>query len=96
MDIWPIWVTGRLFWRSEGHAVPRAGGRVEILKRAELGHCPKWTEAFRGSRKDRRYYEVVEDTINPEFNYGYFGLREEAGSMSCSPFSSSIRIFCSA
>ena len=44
------------------------------------------------NEKDRRYYELIEDTINPEFKYGYFGLRDERGSMSAfQPFSSSIR-----
>ena len=31
------------------------------------------------SRKDRRYYELVEDTIDQGFDYRYFGLRDALG-----------------
>ena len=53
--------------------------QIEVLSRAELCHHPQWTRAFCSKRKDRRYYELIEDTINPEFKYGYFGLRDERG-----------------
>jgi predicted N-acyltransferase len=32
--------------------------------------------AFATQRKDRRYYELLEDTIHPEFNHGYFVIRD--------------------
>ena len=54
----------------------------EILSREDLSRYPQWAQAFGSKRKDRRYYELVEDTINPEFKYGYFGLREGDGSVS--------------
>jgi hypothetical protein len=56
--------------------------QIEILSRADLSRYPQWTRAFASKRKDRRYYELIEDTINPEFTYGYFGLRDEDGSIS--------------
>jgi Peptidogalycan biosysnthesis/recognition len=61
--------------RREG--LIKAGGRVDILSRAELSHCVRWERAFAGRRKDHRYYEVIEETINPEFEYHYFGIRDE-------------------
>src|SRR5271166_4622434 len=57
----------------------QADGHVEVLSRSELRRCPRWRDAFRSKRKDHRYYEVIEDTINPEFNYAYFALRDEGG-----------------
>jgi hypothetical protein len=57
-------------------------GQSEVLSREDLSHYPQWAEAFGSKRKDRRYYELVEDTINPEFKYGYFGLRDGEGSVS--------------
>ena len=73
------------FWSfSSEHSSVQGSSRsqVVVLSRAELSRCPHWMQAFRSKRKDRRYYEVVEDTINPEFKYGYFGLRDEFGSIS--------------
>jgi hypothetical protein len=55
------------------------GGRVDICSRRELAACRHWPRAFASERKDRRYYEVVEDTLAPEFEHGYFVIRDEAG-----------------
>ena len=62
-------------------ATPRRHSQTDIISRAELSQCPKWTLAFCSKRKDSRYYEIVEDTINPEFTYYYFGLRDEFGAI---------------
>jgi predicted N-acyltransferase len=38
-------------------------------------------------RKDHRYYEIVQDTIMPDFDYRYFVIRDEAGRVcSVQPF----------
>jgi hypothetical protein len=54
-------------------------GRVDVLLRAELARCPSWTGAFSTGRKDRRYYELTQDTIMPEFDYRYFVVRDTNG-----------------
>lgn len=56
-----------------------AAGSVEILTRHELDHLDAWRRAFGAQHKDRRYYEIIEDTIHPEFDYRYFGLRDADG-----------------
>lgn len=56
-------------------------GSVEILPRAGLSHCRHWEEAFRGGRKDHRYYELVEDTIRQGFDYWYFAIKDESGAV---------------
>ena len=50
---------------------------VGSVSRADIENCPRWHETFKRLRKDRRYYEVAEDTILQGFSYGYFVLRDE-------------------
>lgn len=52
---------------------------AEMLTRAQLAHCAHWPHAFAGRRKDRRYYEIVEDTIRQGFDYRYIALRTPDG-----------------
>jgi hypothetical protein len=52
---------------------------VEIISRRELQQCAHWRRSFASQHKDRRYYEIVEDTIHPEFHYLYFAARDCAG-----------------
>jgi hypothetical protein len=41
--------------------------------------CPRWQVAFASERKDHRYYELVEDTPRPEFDYRYFVIKDAVG-----------------
>jgi Acetyltransferase (GNAT) domain len=52
---------------------------VAVLSRAELAQCGHWPRAFADQRKDRRYYELVEDTIRQEFDYRYFVIKDGDG-----------------
>jgi hypothetical protein len=47
---------------------------VRVLRRADLADCDHWRAAFAGQRKDRRFFELVEDTIDQGFEYSYFAL----------------------
>jgi hypothetical protein len=84
----------RWFWRSliwlrrsfpMKHAMRRCvtaqntTGVVEAFQRPALADCPRWPNAFATKHKDHRYYELVEDTIQPEFRYGYFVIKDETG-----------------
>lgn len=44
-----------------------------------MRHCPRWQTAFANERKDHRYYELVEDTLHPEFEYRYFVIKDALG-----------------
>src|SRR5690242_9069033 len=55
--------------------------RVTIRTRADLARCRHWASAFAGERKDHRYYELVEDTLHPEFEYRYFAIEDGAGTI---------------
>ena len=50
------------------------------MARAELQSCPEWQSAFVSQHKDRRYYEIVEDTLG-EFDYSYFVIRDRLGAI---------------
>jgi hypothetical protein len=53
--------------------------RVDVVSRDELRDCPRWRCAFATQHKDRRYYEIAEDTLHPEFDYRYFVITNPAG-----------------
>jgi hypothetical protein len=52
---------------------------VSVVSRAELADVEAWASAFEGQYKDCRYYDIVEETLHPEFDYRYFVLRDGAG-----------------
>lgn len=54
-------------------------GSIEAVTRTELTRYRQWADAFSSQRKDRRYYEIVEDTIEPGFDYRYFLIRDASG-----------------
>jgi hypothetical protein len=58
--------------------VPISLGTVRIASRSEIESLPGWRSAFAGERKDRRYYELAEDTLEG-FAFGY--LLVEAGEL---------------
>jgi hypothetical protein len=54
-------------------------GHLAVLSRVELEQCRRWPNAFASERKDHRYYEIVEDTIQREFDYRYFAIKSGGG-----------------
>jgi hypothetical protein len=57
----------------------RFPSRLDVVRRADLARFPCWRRAFVNERKDHRYYELVEDTLHPEFEYRYFAIRDASG-----------------
>jgi hypothetical protein len=55
---------------------------LEVIARDDLRRCPRWQVAFANERKDHRYYELVEDTLHPEFEYRYFVIKDAVGQIS--------------
>ena len=53
--------------------------QVQVKSRAEIQGSAAWMRAFAAQRKDRRYYELVEDTLRQGFDYRYFVLTGEGG-----------------
>jgi GNAT acetyltransferase-like protein len=54
----------------------RSAPSLEVIAREDLQRCSRWQVAFAKERKDHRYYELVEDTLHPEFEYRYFVLKD--------------------
>jgi hypothetical protein len=53
--------------------------RAVVAKRNEIRLSPLWQKAFAGSRKDRRYYDIVEDTMHPEITHRYLMITDQDG-----------------
>jgi hypothetical protein len=58
-----------------------AGWRLKIMSRDALKDCAFWHGAFGDERKDHRYYEVVADTIQPDFDFSYFAITDAVGTI---------------
>jgi len=56
-----------------------SGGGVEVASRLDVAASTYWSHAFGSEAKDRRYYEIIEDTIHKEFDYRYFIVRDRQG-----------------
>lgn len=52
---------------------------VEVVSRTTVEQYEQWISALSSQVKDRRYYELVEDTIHEEFDYRYFVVRDSTG-----------------
>ncbi len=52
---------------------------LTVASRADLVNDQAWLSAFSGTRKDHRYYEIVEDTLHPEFVHRYLAVKDRAG-----------------
>ena len=52
---------------------------MEVVSRHEVIQFTHWSIALGSEAKDRRYYELVEDTIHEEFDYRYFVIRDRNG-----------------
>jgi predicted N-acyltransferase len=58
-----------------------------VVSRAELQNHPVWRSTFSASRKDHRYYEILEDTLQDRFDYKYFLITDERGdALAVQPF----------
>src|SRR5450432_2565854 len=64
---------------NEPSNIAEPGGSVEVVSRLEAMQSRHWATAFGSQAKDRRYYELVEDTIHAEFDYRYFAVRNWNG-----------------
>jgi len=54
-------------------------GTATIATGAELRDYDVWSYAFRAQCKDHRYYEIIEETLDNDFEYQYLLLRDRAG-----------------
>jgi hypothetical protein len=65
--------------RASTEAEARRFAPIDVISRQELVGHPLWASQFAKRRKDHRFYELVEDTIDQNFVYGYLRIRNGAG-----------------
>ena len=69
----------RIAYFPEQDSIALPSGSVEVVSRSEAMQYARWANTLGSEAKDRRYYELVEDTIHEEFDYRYFIVRDETG-----------------
>jgi predicted N-acyltransferase len=65
-------------FKNSQHIGDQTAG-VHVISRHQVRNCRHWQHAFASQHKDHRYYEIVDDTIHPEFKYLYFAFRDSRG-----------------
>jgi len=64
-----------------GNTIPIPNGLAKIVSRAELQNSDAWLRAFQDKCKDHRYYEIVEETLEGDFEHHYFVLEDDSGNV---------------
>src|SRR6266487_445131 len=64
-----------------GNTIPFPQGVAKVVTRAQLQNCDAWELAFRNKRKDHRYYEIVEETLEGDFEHHYLVLEDVSGNV---------------
>ncbi len=64
-----------------GNTIPIPNGLAKIVSRAELQNSDAWLRAFQDKCKDHRYYEIVEETLEGDFEHHYFVLEDCSGNV---------------
>ncbi len=61
-------------------------GTIRIATRTELANSTHWPSVFAQERKDRRYYELLEDTLKDGFIYGYLVIEPRDAPIAIQPY----------
>src|SRR5438128_7046075 len=64
-----------------GDAIPFPQGAAKVVTLAELQDCEAWKRAFQNKCKDHRYYEIVEETLQNDFEHYYLLLEDNSGNV---------------
>jgi len=61
------------------NSIPIPEGVAKVVSLAELEDCDAWQRTFQHNCKDHRYYEIVEQTLEDEFEHHYLLLEDDSG-----------------
>jgi hypothetical protein len=64
---------------QHGHTIQFPQGVLKVVPLAELQNCEAWKRVFQNKCKDHRYYEIVEETVEGDFDYHYLQLEDGSG-----------------
>ncbi len=62
-------------------AIQLPQGVLKVVTRAELENCDAWKRALQNECKDHRYYEIVETTLQNDFEHHYLRLEDSSGNV---------------
>jgi Peptidogalycan biosysnthesis/recognition len=54
---------------------PASTGEIELISGRELENYPEWKQVFAHQYKDHRYYEIIEQTLENDFQHHYLVVR---------------------
>ena len=66
---------------AHGNTIPFPQHVVKVVTRAELQSCGAWKRAFQDKCKNYRYYEIVEETLEGDFEHHYLLIEDQAGTV---------------
>ena len=69
---------------DSGHysnAIPFPQGVAKVVTLAELQNCDAWRQALQNKCQDHRYYEIVEETLQNDFEHHYLVLEDALGNV---------------
>ena len=64
-----------------GNTISFPQGVAKVVTRAELQNCDAWKSAFQNKCKDHRYYEIVDETLDGNFEHHYLVLEDNSGTV---------------
>ena len=69
----------RLISMQQGDTIQLTQGAAKVLELRELQNCGAWKQALQNKSKDDRYYEIVEETLECDFEHHYLLLEDGSG-----------------
>jgi GNAT acetyltransferase-like protein len=64
---------------QHGHTIQFPQGVLKVVPLSELHNCEAWRGALHNKCKDHRYYQIVEETVEGDFDYRYLLLQDGSG-----------------
>src|SRR5436190_7995147 len=61
---------------QQGDTIRSPQGVMRVVTRDELENCEAWKQVFQNRCKDHRYYEIVDETLQNDFEHHYLWLED--------------------
>ena len=66
---------------AHGNSIPFSEGMAKVVTRADLQKWNTWKCTFQNKCKDHRYYEIVDETLQNDFEHHYLRLEDPSGAV---------------
>jgi len=66
---------------QHGDTIRSPQGVMRVFTRTELENCEPWKRVFQNRCKDHRYYEIVDETLQNDFEHHYLWLEDPSGTI---------------